>query len=219
MSELQSLVRANATTFPERILNNLLSSLDGHPHFVGKAREDTVLLVFFLIKFLSHCLDVGSRMADRTFAFLFEQPGQPLEQALQHALYTCLRLQVFGFPQHTVVNELPDVGTGRADVAVVFPTWRNVIEVKRELADASRAGLRAYLGQAASYLLTGPKIGFLVVLDLCSQKDWALTLEDNCWVETVQTDRDSVARKVLVFRIPGCRKPPSSVKTPKDAIY
>lgn len=211
-------MRANVTTFPERVLDNLLSSLEGHPDFDGKVREDTVLLAFFLIKFLSHCLDVGSRMADRTFAFLFEQPGQPLEQSLQHALYTCLHMQVFGFPQHTVVTELPDVATGRADIAVIFSTWRNVIEVKRELADASRAGLCAYLGQAASYLLTGPRIGFLVVLDLCSQKGWALTLEDNCWVETIQTASDNVPRKVLVFRIPGCRKTPSSVKTPAGAL-
>lgn len=157
-------------------------------------------------------------MADKTFAFLFEQPGPPLEQSLQHALFTSLRMQVVGFPQHTVVTELPDVATGRADIAVIFPTWRNVIEVKRELADASRAGLRAYLGQAASYLLTGPRIGFLVTLDLCSQKGWTLTLEDNCWVETIQAGADNTPRKVLVFRIPGCRRPPSTIKTPAGAI-
>jgi hypothetical protein len=87
-----------------------------------------------------------------------------------------------------------------------------------ELDDASRGGLRQYLGQAASYQLTGPRIGFLVALDLCSQKAWAFTLEDNCWVETIQAVGDSVPRKVVVFRVPGCRKLPWSIKTPPGSV-
>jgi hypothetical protein len=178
-------------------------------------RDDMRLLVLFLVQFMSHCLDVSARMSESLFDFLFQRQGsKPLEVELQRALYTSLRLQVFGFPQHTVVNELPDVGAGRADVAIIRPNWRIVIEVKRELDDASREGIRRYIGQAASYELTGPRIGLLVVLDLCSQKDWALTLEDNCWVECVQGDGDAVERLVVVLRVPGMRTVPSRMRTP-----
>jgi hypothetical protein len=74
--------------------------------------------------------------------------------------------------------------------------------------------IRQYLGQVVTYELTGPRIGFLVVLDLVSQRGWPLTLEDNCWVEAVQSSRDSVPRMVCVWRIPGGRRAPSKVTTP-----
>ena len=117
------------------------------------------------------------------------------------------------------MSELPDVAASRADVAVILPSWRLVIEVKRESRDASREGIRRYLGQAASYELTGPGICVLVVLDLCSQKDWTVTLEDNCWVESVAGEGDSVPRAILVFRIPGMRTLPSAMRTPALARH
>jgi hypothetical protein len=43
-----------------------------------------------------------------------------------------------------------------------------------------------------------------------------LTLADNCWVETVQTENDSVPRMVIVFRIPGMLPLPSNVVTPSN---
>ena len=161
----------------EQVFFTLERELTDHPDFVGSVRSDVQVVMLFLIHFLGHSLDVGSRMAEGIFSFLFDR-GNPkaLEIDLQRALYTTLRMQLLGIPQHSVVCELPDVAAGRADIAVILPSWRLVIEVKREAANASRAGIRQYLGQAASYELTGPRIGVLVVLDLCSQKDWTLTL-------------------------------------------
>ena len=49
--------------------------------------------------------------------------------------------------------------------------------------------IRQYLGQVATY----PRIGFLVVLDLVSQRGWPLTLEDNCWVDGAELARQRPA--------------------------
>lgn len=199
----------------ERAYLAMDQALEGHVDYVGDMRGDTRTLIAYLHLFLSHCLDMTPAMAKGTFDFLFAKDAtKPLEVELQRACWHFLCLQVSGFPQHQIVRELPDVAGGRADIAIVRSGFRIVIEVKRELEDASREAIRQYLGQVATYELTGPRIGFLIVLDLESQRGWPLTLEDNCWVEAVQTARDSAPRMVCVWRIPGGRQPPSKVTTP-----
>lgn len=191
------------------------SELHAHDDYQNGVMRDFRILLNYHILYLAHCLDITGTMAEESFPFLFDAgSSKPLEITLQRSLWNYLCLQVQGFPQHQIVREVPDVGTGRADIAIVRPSWRMVIEVKREVSDASREGIRKYLGQAASYTLTGPRISLLVVLDLCSQKDWALTIEDNCWIEWIRGPGDSHARAVAVFRIPGMRIAPSRTSTP-----
>lgn len=203
---------------PEKLFLAIAADMESHPDVHGEVRDDARILLAHLIHFLVHCLEVTPSMGKGLFDFLFERDGaKPLEVELQRALWTSLRLQIHGFPQHLILREAADIGAGRADIAIVRPTWRPVIEIKRELADASRDVIRKYLGQAASYTLTGPRLGFLVVLDLCSQGEWTLPLEDNCWIETVSSPDDSVCRSVVVIRIPGWRKTPSQVSTPGPA--
>lgn len=199
----------------ERAFLAMDEALQGHPDYCGPVRADARSLIGQLILFLSHCLDVTPNMAKGYFEFLFEADGaKPLEIELQRACWHTLRLQANGFPQHQVLEEVRDIAAGRADIAVIRPGWRMVVEIKRELEDASRGSIRKYLGQIATYELTGPRIGFLVVLDLVSQRGWPLTLEDNCWVEWLQTAGDSVPRMVCVWRVPGARQPPSKTRTP-----
>ena len=199
----------------EQVYVQLTEALRGHPDYTGTIGSDIRVLIKNMIRFLAHCLDVTPSAADGFFDFLFALKDEfPLERELQKSLWHSLCLSADGIPQHQIQRETPDIGAGRADISITRPDWRCVIEIKRELVDASREGIRKYLGQAASYLLTGPKLGFLVVLDLCSQRDWSLTVEDNCWIEQVQGATDSAPRMIVVWRIPGGRPAPSSVKTP-----
>ncbi|WP_300535598.1 hypothetical protein [Sphingosinicella sp.] len=216
LEALQALGLATSLTgLSERLFLTITGEIEAHTDVCGEVRDDARILLAHLIHFLVYCLEVTPSMANGLFDFLFERNGdKPLEIELQRSLWTSLRLQLHGFPQHVIIREAPDIGAGRADIAVVRPTWRPVIEIKRELVDASRNGIRKYLGQAASYALTGPRLSFLVVLDLCSQREWTLALEDNCWVETVESLDDSVFRSVVVLRIPGARKTPSKIATP-----
>jgi hypothetical protein len=190
-------------------------ALAGHPDYAGVVQADARGLIEYLTLFLSHCLDVTPTMAKGLFDFLFARDDtQPLEIEVQRACWHFLRLQAGGFPQHQVLREVADIGSGRADIVIIRPEWRIVLEIKRELENASRDGIRKYLGQVATYELAGPRIAFLVVLDLVSQRGWPLTLEDNCWVESLQTIGDSQPRMVCVWRIPGARQPPSETLTP-----
>lgn len=191
--------------------------LQKHEDYGGKFQRDIDVFVIFLIRFLSYCLDVGYEMGKTSVPFLFRLGSdKPLEQELQEAMFTWLTLVVWGFKSHQVRREVPDVASGRADLAITTEAGALYAELKREMSDASRAGLTKYLGQAATYQLTTARISFLVVLDLCLQQKWTLTLQDNCWVESVQTPEDSGPRMVVVFRIPGMRPVPSSVVTPSS---
>lgn len=203
----------------EQVYVQLTDALRGHPDYTGTVGSDIRVLIKNMIRFLAHCLDVTPSAAEGFFDFLFALKDEvPLERELQKSLWHSLCLSADGIPQHQIQRETPDIGAGRADISITRPDWRCVIEIKRELVDASREGIRKYLGQAASYLLTGPKLGFLVVLDLCSQRAWSLTVEDNCWIEQVQGAADSAPRVIVVWRIPGGRPAPSSVKTPVMAV-
>lgn len=216
LASLEALGNRTALTGKlDEVYVRLTNALDGHPDYRGDVRHDVRVLIAALIRFLAHCLDVTPSGARGFLDFLFAAGDEaPLERELQTSLWHTLRLGAPVFAQHQIIREPPDIGAGRADIAVIRSDWQCVIEIKRERMDASRKGIAKYLGQAASYLVTGPKLGFLVVLDLCSQKDWSLTLEDNCWVENVKGPGDSLGRAIVVWRIPGHRPAPSGVRTP-----
>lgn len=202
----------------EETFLKLDQALQRHVDYKGNFARDVRILLNYQILYLAHCLDVTPRMAEEFFAFLFDDgEDKPLEVALQRSFWTYLHLQANGFPSHQILREPPDIGTGRADIAIVRPSWRIVIEIKRETTNASVDGIKKYIGQAGTYVLTDQRIAFLVVLDLCSQKKWPLTIEDNCWVEWVQGPDESQPRAIVVFRIPGMRVPPSDMRTPAEA--
>ncbi|EDT42475.1 hypothetical protein [Burkholderia ambifaria] len=203
----------NATQ--EKSYWRLISELERHSDFHGSVAADVKLFIIFLIRFLSYCLNVNYDISNLSFSFLFHDSNEfPLEKRLQAAMFESLHMAFSGFKSHQILREVPDFAKGRTDIAIVREDWTLVTELKREMSDATRGGLKKYLGQAAAYLLTGPRISFLVVVDLCLQKKWPLTLADNCWVESVQTKDDSAPRKVVVFRIPGMLPVPSDVVTP-----
>ena len=214
---LSAMIPGSFSKMQEECYRKLITDLQSHPDFRGSVASDIGSFIGFLMRFLSHCLDVSFEMARPFLEFLFRTGRSlPLERELQAAMYHALQLGLGNFQTHQIHREVHDVSRGRADLAIICPGWRMIIEVKRESADASRPGISKYLGQAASYLLTGPRIGFLVVLDLCSQKQWPLTLADNCWVEAVKGLGDSEPRLIVVFRIPGMRPVPSDVVTPSS---
>ncbi|OYD77452.1 UNVERIFIED_ORG: hypothetical protein BDU10_2557 [Burkholderia sp. CF145] len=199
----------------EECFLKLISQLRPHVDFRGSVETDVSALIVFLIQFTTLCLNVSSDNAGPAFQFLFEPDGNlPLEKELQIAMFHSMHFSVSGFQSHQIHTEAHDISRGRVDIAISCVEWMMKLELKREKSNASKEGISKYLGQAGSYLLTGARIGFLVVLDLCYQKEWPLTLDDNCWVEAVKGPGDSEPRLIVVFRIPGIRPVPSSIRTP-----
>jgi hypothetical protein len=212
---LSQMQRKPFNRMEEECFSKLISRLRPHVDFRGSVETDVSALIVFLIQFTSFCLNVSSDNAGPTFQFLFEPDGKlPLEKDLQIAMFHSMHFSVSGFQSHQIHTEAHDISRGRVDLAISCVDWLMKLELKRELSIASKEGISKYLGQAGSYLLTGARIGFLVVLDLCYQTKWPLTLDDNCWVETVKGPGDSEPRLIVVFRILGLRPVPSSIKTP-----
>lgn len=104
-----------------------------------------------------------------------------------------------------------DVAAGRADLSVTR-SHRLVIEVKRELSDASRPALHAaYGGQAAAYSAGGPRISLELVLDLTDHSDGVPSLANSVWVDEVIAGGE--IRHVVTVVVRGNRPTPRETRT------
>ncbi|MFD1745795.1 hypothetical protein ACFSE1_10015 [Rhizobium helianthi] len=162
-------------------------------------------LVYSIALFLELKLD-GSREQDIFSRYLFQHQPLPVEKDLQQ-----------DFLRHGKSNRLPvddeikGVAGGRADIRYKADPHRMIIEVKRELSDASFDNLMlSYGDQTAIYQATNVKLGVMLVLDL-SKPHLKLAHMDKCY-ETRTGDLlgDGTLRGVLVVRIPGRRGVPSA---------
>ena len=107
--------------------------------------------------------------------------------------------------------EVRRIGGGRVDVLIAFGTHRVVVELKRELAEASHEGLEAAYGaQAASYQATDYPFGVVLVLDLSADQTGAAPhLDDLVWVHKCEAEgRD---RWLVWCVVPGRRVTPSQL--------
>lgn len=161
-------------------------------------------LVYHIAVFLELKLD-GSREQDRFSKYLFQDSPLPPESDLQQ-----------DFLRHGKANRLPvddeikGIAGGRVDIRYKADPHRMIIEVKRELSDASFDNLMlSYGDQTAIYQASNVKLGVMLVLDL-SKPHLKLAHMDK-WYETRTGDLlgDGTYRGVLVVKIPGRRGVPS----------
>ncbi|MFK0204729.1 hypothetical protein [Agrobacterium sp. NPDC090283] len=169
-------------------------------------RSHFLALVLGVANFLAQKLDSSVEL-DRFSEYLFERGRPPpLEKEIQQDFLRHARSA--GLP---VTDELRGVAGGRADVAYTSNGVVIIIEVKRELADASFDNLLASYGeQTAIYQATNVKLGVMLVLDL-SKKNSRLAHMDT-WYETRTGDLldDGTERAVLIVKVPGRRETPST---------
>jgi len=82
-----------------------------------------------------------------------------------------LRFVINNRDYRELVAKEQKVGDGRTDVRFLFNRFASVVETKRELQDASIDALtRNYLPQAQTYAAVGPRLGFLLVLDITEKR-------------------------------------------------
>lgn len=163
--------------------------------------------VFNTLKFLESRMD-ETRNNNPAVAYLFKK--DQLEDKLQNDYHVYMS----ALPSDNIVNvEVSDIAGGRADVVFNHLNHKFVFEVKRELKNSSFENIRKqYIGQAAEYQNTGPKLGGLLVLDLTNNGGTIGSIEDNVKVEIVY-DRNGLPEKaVLVVKIVGNRVTPSQIK-------
>jgi len=194
----------------DALLRELLGHLAEADRFRGEVRENFTALVDVMLRFLRYRYDLEPSRASPQHGYLFGAPGevQP-EEALARDFHDHL-YQYLGPAR--AKYEVRGVSQGRVDVLVTFASHEFVAEVKRELADASRAGLERYLGQASSYAGSATRLGILMVLDLTAHPRGPEAFDALTWVEVVRgVSADDRPRHLVVAKLLGNRGSPSSL--------
>ncbi|MFJ9317921.1 hypothetical protein ACIRN4_27285 [Pimelobacter simplex] len=195
----------------DNLLGTVVEGLASCEDFNGTVREEFIEVVTAVLRFAADRVDAGRESWKKDIAYLFPpEKGDPPfgEEFLQKDAYKWLGNSPLR--PHTRLEER-DVAAGRADLSVTR-SHRFVIEVKRELSDASREALHAaYGGQAAAYSAGGPRISLEMVLDLTDHSDGVPSLANSVWVDEVVAGGES--RHVVTVVVRGNRPTPRQTKT------
>jgi hypothetical protein len=209
-SRARALARA-ADPVVDGLLATVLDGLENCEDFQGTVREEFVEVVTAILRFTADRVDAGRESWNQDIAYLFPPAaGAPPfgEEVLQKDVYRWLSNS--SLRPYTRLEER-DVAAGRADVTITR-SHRFVIEIKRELADASRQAIHAaYGGQAAAYSTGGPRISLEMVLDLTDHSEGVVSLAQSVWVDEVLTGGEF--RHVVVVVVRGNRPTPRQTKT------
>ncbi|MBP1158617.1 hypothetical protein [Rhodococcus sp. PvR099] len=202
------------------LLDSLVTSLCGHPDFIGEVRHTFSALVVQTLLFLKSRGDLT-----RTTLFGKGKKGDPPydyrrkpENGQRQALEDDLQRDFHGWlqagPLHNVVRVEPvDLAMGRADVMIHFGSLRYLIEIKKDSTDNSREHIEGtYLAQAAEYSNTNAPFGQLLVLDLTDKKasTGTLRLNEATWIAKHRPTGAREDRYVLTGILAGNRITPST---------
>lgn len=207
MSQLEVLIgdRAAPTPMVRLVEEAVIDQLLEHPDFTDRVAEDVSTVARSVIRYVAHRLGTPADFMRANYG-----GGSIVEQDLADDFERWLGAAPLS--RGSVTIEVRRIGGGRADVLIGFGTHRVIIELKRELADASHDALEAhYAGQAASYQSTDYPFGIVLVLDLSAEQTGALAhLRDLVWTSEVAAP--GVTRRKLVWCVvPGRRVTPSAL--------
>lgn len=199
----------------ERKLQELLSELSTAPDWaIPQIAGPFKILLRQTLLYLDSRFDIGGEMGGDRTAFLRATPGsRPAKERPMHQDYKDWLDQ--GPLYNQVRAEVFDRGGGRADIVVYFPHASFSVECKREQDDASKDGLRRYVGQASAYTQTDAALGILLVLDLTNHSTGTPDLFANVWVEHVRRSPDEDARCIVVARLPVRPTPHATLAPPR----
>ncbi len=135
---------------------------------------------------------------------------QKVDEALFHQHYR--EVLAFSALFNIVSAEVIDKGGGRADIIVSFGSVQFNVECKIEEDNASEAGLRQYVAQAAEYQNTNAAFAILLALDKTVGAEGAANLFDSIWIEPVQRADEREPCHVVIIRVPGGRDNPNLLR-------
>jgi len=173
----------------------------------GQRLFDTALL--WTVRFVYTRLEVTQK-DDPTVAYLFERPDGKLahEDELKADYFRWLSTNAAGTDL-----EPTNLGGGRGDLKLKSSGERIVIEVKREMSDASFDAIAdSYAAQTTDYQNVSIRLGFLLVLNLVASNS-----EGTPHISTLFEPRDirrigeAVPRSITIVKVPGRRMRPSDL--------
>ena len=168
---------------------------------VDEVAEAVDLVTALLVRFLWHSNAIGQAEAP----YLFDPDAS--EDDLAAALLVFVRGSGF---LHGVDTEVRHVGGGRVDVRFAFPGFNLFVELKQDATVAPVPDKRSYLHQTATYQVSDPPVGFLLVLKRTPGKTPPPRLTDCVDVVDV-TDSGGALRHVVAMTLPGARTKPSDM--------
>lgn len=194
----------------EQLLTKILNGVESNSSYnIGKVKRGFHILLYHAITFLNSRMNFTQKDSKRV-AYLFQNNPLPKEVALQDDFHEFL---IGNLINADVSVEKSNVSGGRVDVNVSFSSFNFSVEIKRDSQDCSPEAIRSkYLGQAAEYLSSDVKLGFLMVLDLTEKPTGMRSIESNVKIEIVKKENDPIERSIVVIVVPGNRKTPSQIK-------
>jgi len=208
LDDISSFQSSDVSPVLESILSDCIISLKKIDHYKQEpVRKFFSSVLFYTLRFLESRMNMTKGNNSR-LKYLFESKPKENELQIDYHDFVQGNLAV-----GDVRVEVSDVSSGRADVYFSFNSIHFVVEVKREINNCSFEALsQKYIAQASEYQNTNVKLGFLLVLDLTEERlHGAGSIEDHVKVEIIESEHSIIKRAVVIVRVPGRRKTPSSL--------
>jgi hypothetical protein len=188
-----------------RVFATLRQELTASSEYIGDTQRafDSVLLQILL--FCADRQDAERRDLGPRGNYRFVQ--NPSEADLQSDLRDFLKGNLIGAQ---VLNEVRGVGTGRTDIYLAIGGITIIIELKLHEGEFTPDSARRYHSQAVSYQSTNVRLGFLGALEVMDRNDAVPSIGECLWHTAYAPSGGTLARHLIVFRVPGRLIPPSS---------
>lgn len=191
----------------QHICSNMSDRLAHASDYQGDVRISFDTLVQQIVAFCEDRQNADlSQLGDRG-AYLRSQDA--VENDLQKDLREWLRGNMVAVD---VKPEVPGIAAGRSDLFIDFGDVQFVVELKKHHGIVNDNVARDYRAQAVAYQATGPKLGMLGILELVDRPGPPPSLEECIWTDSYIPDGSDLLRHLLVFRVPGMLKTPSTMK-------
>jgi hypothetical protein len=199
--------RELASPVLQRVLTALRGQLAKSSEYKGEVQLAFDSLLQQILIFCSDRQNAGIRDLGSRGAYLRAQ--DPSEADLQSDLRDFLKGNLVGAE---VLSEVSGIATGRTDLYITHGGMAFVIELKKHEGSFSPEAADRYTAQATSYQAANVRLGFLGVLELVDRSGPAPSIEECIWHKAYVPEGSSLARHLVVFKVPGRLKSPSALR-------
>ncbi len=191
----------------QRVLKKLRNQLATSTEYTGDVQWMFDAVLRQVLMFCSDRQNAGMRDLGERGAYL--RARNPSEADLQSDLREFLKGNL---GDAEVLTEVPGIATGRTDLYISMGGPTFVIELKKHEGTFSRETANRFMAQATSYQATNVRLGFLGALELVDRSGPAPSIEECLWHSAYVPEGGALARHLIIFRVPGRLKPPSTLR-------
>lgn len=191
----------------QRVLASLRDQLAASSEYTGEVQQAFDAVLQQILMFCSDRQNAEIRDLGARGAYLRNQ--DPSEADLQSDLRDFLKGNLVGAE---VLPEVRGIATGRTDLYISLGGPAFVIELKKHEGEFSPEAANRYWAQATSYQATNVRLGFLGALELFDRQGPVPSIEECLWHRAYIPKGSSLARHLVVFRVPGRLKSPSALR-------